>query len=127
MVAASEAQSLAIAASLMKSSPASFITAARHVSKRDDSIAARHLRKFELNGVESRDWSAERLPFGRVLRGAVKRSLCNSERLRGDANAPAIQCRHRDFEALSRLSEQICAGHANVLEDQVRSGGAANA
>ena len=87
----------------------------------------RHVRDLE----RDRLLEADRLAELDALLGVIDRrfvcALRDAERLRRDADAAAVQRRHRDLEALTFLAEQVFLGHLDVVEDQLRGGRGADA
>ena len=61
----------------------------------------------------------ERLPLLRVFARDVVRGLRDAERLRGDADAAAVERRHRDGEALVLLVQEAVALDVRALDDDV--------
>ena len=54
----------------------------------------------------------------RVLRGVVGRALGDADRLRGGAEARALERAERDRQALADLADDVLVRDAHVLEDR---------
>src|SRR5919109_3312527 len=76
----------------------------------------RHVRELPLDGLEVADPLAELPPLERVAAGDVVGGLRDPERLRRDADAPAVERRHRHLEALALLVQEPVAVDKRVLD-----------
>ena len=87
----------------------------------------RHVRDLERDRLLEADRLAELDALLGVIDCRFVCALRDAERLRRDADAAAVQRRHRDLEALTFLAEQVFLGHLDVVEDQLRGGRGADA
>mmetsp|Transcript_16049 Transcript_16049/g.53940 ORF Transcript_16049/g.53940 Transcript_16049/m.53940 type:complete len:264 (+) Transcript_16049:271-1062(+) len=88
---------------------------------------AGHLGELELDGVHAGDGRAEGLALHGIFCGHLEGRLGDAQRLRGDADAPAVEGGHSDLEALPRLAQHGGARDAHLVHDQVGRGGPADA
>ena len=98
--------------------PASFIVAARQREQARGVELGRHVGEHELDGLVLRDGDAEALALLRVGDRLLERGARDAERLRGDADAPAVERGHRDLEALADVADDRARrGDLAVLEE----------
>ena len=64
----------------------------------------------------------ESLALLRIGDGALEGRLCDSKRLRRDADPPAVQCRHRHLETIAKVAKQVPFWHTAALHDEIASG-----
>src|SRR5688572_26183255 len=74
-----------------------------------------------------RDRLAHRAALLRVAERVFEARARDAERLCGDADAPAVERGHRDFETLPDFTEQVRFGKPHVVEKDLRRLAAANA
>lgn len=87
----------------------------------------RHGTDFRLNRLKVGNRLAKGVAFEGVLDGAVNRGGSNAQSLAGDANATAVECLHGNLKALAGFAEEILFGNADVIENEIGSGGRPNA
>ena len=105
-LAASEANSLAIAASRVNGLPSCFSAAARrHRSSRRVELGPA-VGHEPLDGLELGDGLAELPPILGVDDRLFERGRGDADGLRADADAAAVERHHRDLKALVELPEQ---------------------
>jgi hypothetical protein len=63
------------------------------------------------------DRTAEGLPLLGVRDREIERAPRDPERLRRDADPPAVERGHRDLEPLALLVEEVRLRHAEILEE----------
>ena len=85
-----------------------------------------HIRQLEGDALLGRDGLAELDALLGIAQRVLKRALGDAQRLRGDADASAVQRGHGNLEALALLAQQVFLGNLHVVEDQLRRGGGAN-
>ncbi len=85
-----------------------------------------HVGDHPLDGLQGRDRLAELDPLLRVGDRRVQRGLGYAQRLRGDADPPAIEGLHRDLEAVALPAQQRVLRDTAVGEVQGRSAGTAD-
>src|SRR6266700_2731506 len=83
-----------------------------------------HVGELRLDQLVLRDRLPHRLARLRVLERVVGRSLRDTERLRRDAGAGAVEDAHRDAEAFALLAEEVGGGDAAAVERQLAGRGA---
>ena len=85
-----------------------------------------HVRQFEGNGLLCRDGLPELDALLGVGQRVLKGPLGDTQCLRRDTDAPAVQRGHGDLKAVALLAQQVLLGYLHVVEDQLRRGGGAN-
>ncbi len=78
----------------------------------------RHVGEFEGDRLVLEDRLAELLALFRVIARRLVGRPRHADRLRGDADAPALEIGERDLQAHAFRAEPIGDGHAHVLEDE---------
>src|SRR4029077_12820362 len=87
----------------------------------------RHVREHELDSLEAGDRLAELLSFASVGERIVERPFRDAQRLRTDCRQRAGEHRKRDLESRPFVSEPVGSRDLDVVENQLRGGGTANA
>ncbi len=84
----------------------------------------RHVRELVLDRLEVGDAMPERAPLGRILARDLVSGLGDPERLRRDADAPAVERSHRHPETTVLVVKQPVSTDPRALDDDVaRHGG----
>ncbi len=78
----------------------------------------RHVGEHELYALEGSDGLAELLARASIAAGDFKGRLGHTYGDSADIDAPAIQRRKRDFEALSLFANAVGDGQSAILEEQ---------
>ena len=76
-----------------------------------------HVGEHPLNGLIVGNGTAEGAALLRVARGRFHRTLCQANRLRGNADATAVERAERNLQALPFSAENVFGGHATILEN----------
>src|SRR4051812_5531666 len=79
----------------------------------------RRVGQLPLNSLKARDRLAECFTVARVAEGRFVRTLRQSDRQRGDADAAGVEHLHRVDEPLAFLTEQLVARDAAVFEQHL--------
>src|SRR4051812_46969818 len=100
------------------------LRAVRHRARLVEQLARRcrarlHLGELVLDRLELEDRLAERDALLRVLAGVVGRALRDADRLRGGAEARALERAERDGQAAALLADEVLRRHADILEQRV--------
>lgn len=82
---------------------------------------SRHLRQLESRVLEIGNRLAERLALAGVFQRPLQSGFSRRQPADGNSEALLRQFLHQISEAHPRLPQQIFLGHANVLEEQLRS------
>src|SRR5262249_36809884 len=80
----------------------------------------RHVRELPLDRLEVADAVPELLALDGVRAGDVVCRLSDPERLCGDADPSAVECRHRDPEAAPLLVQESVAPHVRSVDREIR-------
>ena len=87
----------------------------------------RELREEELHGLELGDGLAELMPLLRIAQPVVERPLGDAHHLGADPDASFVEGLDGDLVALADLAQDVLARDADALQDQLASGGRADA
>mmetsp|Transcript_5031 Transcript_5031/g.18550 ORF Transcript_5031/g.18550 Transcript_5031/m.18550 type:complete len:563 (+) Transcript_5031:3103-4791(+) len=79
----------------------------------------RHLGQHELHGLVFEDGLAEGDAVLAVAQRGLERGTRHAHGLRGDADAPALQARQRDLQALALVAQPVGGRHPAVLEQDL--------
>ncbi|MPM36036.1 hypothetical protein SDC9_82631 [bioreactor metagenome] len=82
-----------------------------------------HVRDFKRNGLLKPDGLSKLDPFLGVTDRLLKGPLGDAQRLRGNADAPAVQRCHGNFKTLAFLAQQVFFRYLHVVKDQFGGGG----
>ena len=80
-------------------------------------MLGRHVREHERDRLLVRQRRAKRLALFAVRQGLLVGGARDSERLRRNADAPAVQRRHRHLEAVAFSADPVLVGHLAVVEE----------
>jgi hypothetical protein len=111
---------LAIAASFRQGRPASFIDAACRISWRAASICIAISARRNCTAWCSKIGFAEALALLRIGQRRLERGARHADRLRGDADAAALQAGQGDLVAHAFFADQVLGRDAAVLEHDLR-------
>ena len=80
----------------------------------------RHVGERELQRLKVGELAAELLALEQVIAGNLQARLRGAQRAGADVDAPAVEARHGDLEALPFRADEVLRRHAAVLEDDHR-------
>jgi hypothetical protein len=86
-----------------------------------------HVREHKLNGLKLRDGMAKGETLFGIFQRGFKSALGDSNGLRGDADAAAIERGESDFVAFAFVADAVGGWHFAVSENQFAAGGGADA
>ena len=86
-----------------------------------------HVSQLKGDRLLLADRLAELDTLFRVVQCVLESALCDAKSLSRDTDTPAVQSSHRDLEAVAFLAKKVLLWNFNIVEDQLRSAGRADA